>query len=159
MKKLIFLFLVIVVMLGMALPISGQTLAPQPEGATAPVPYVPVPPPSQGFSQDVLITILGLLLPWLVIFIRWVCARFGWALDGANAKLLVGVLSAIFTVVVMLIYHAFGNVHGWALVMAIITRLSIIIGMAEIVYGQIISRIPQTAKLAAAQKPASPANQ
>lgn len=151
MKKLILLLMVAVATLGLAMPLVAQTFASQPNVVDT-IPYTPIPSPSGGFSQQVLMAVLGALLPWLVIIIRWGCSKLGWELSGSNAKLLVGVLSAVFTVVVMVIYGAFGDVHGWALVMAIITNLGIIIGMAELVYGQIISRIPPTAKLAAAQK-------
>lgn len=125
-------------------PVLAATFEPQPDPTVAaPVPYVPVPPVSGGFSQDVLLTIVGLFLPWLVVAIRWIMVKFGWGLSGNNTKLLVGVLSAIITIVVMIIYRAFGDIHGfWAYCVAILTRLGAIIGMAEITYGQIIARIP-----------------
>jgi magnesium-transporting ATPase (P-type) len=125
-------------------PVLAATFEPQPDPTTvsAVVPYVPVPSPSQGFNQDVLLTIVGLLLPWLVIIIRWVLALFKWELSGNNTKMLVAILSGILTIVVMIVYHAFGDIHGfWAYLVAIVSRLGLVIGMAEVAYGQIISRI------------------
>lgn len=136
-------------------PVIAATFEPQPDPATvAVVPYIPVPPINQGFSQDVLLTIVGLLLPWLVVILRWVLAKFGWSLSGSNTKLLVGVLSGLITIIIMVIYHAFGDIHGfWPYVAAILARLGTVIGMAEVAYGQIISRItPLNDKLSEAVK-------